>query len=85
MLSIMSLIVGPPSSPQLPARVEQSTAAQVEARALVQVPPTAVTVSGKQDRSGGASRQNAGSHQGAPPRDHGANAHLRGRLVDIVV
>ncbi|HVJ56009.1 MAG TPA: hypothetical protein VM689_26350 [Aliidongia sp.] len=72
----MSLTVGSHTPPQLPAPVEQSTTAQVQARVVVPVPSTAVTATGKQSQSGQAN---------ADTSRRGRDGGPRGRLLDITV
>ena len=55
-------------------QVDTQTAVQVQARAQVAVPPTAVTTASKQDSSGGFAKSD--TQRGAPPGG-------RGRIVDI--
>ena len=69
----ISPINAPPLPTNLP-QVDTQTAVQVQARAQVAVPPTAVTTSGKQEGSSGFAKPD--SQRGAPPGG-------RGRIVDI--
>jgi len=69
--------ITPLSAPPLPTnlpQVDTQTALQIQARAQVAVPPTAVTTTSKQDGSAGFGKSE--SQRGAPPGG-------RGRIVDI--
>ncbi|MEA2754257.1 MAG: hypothetical protein QOJ54_546 [Aliidongia sp.] len=71
--------ISPTTAPPLqttPPRLDTQTVVQVQARAQVAVPPTAVTSASKQDGAGGF-----GKSSGSTPR--GAPVGGRGRLVDI--
>ncbi|MGB8841968.1 MAG: hypothetical protein WCC64_12975 [Aliidongia sp.] len=72
--------ISPTSAPPLqttPPRLDTQTVAQIQARAQVAVPPTAVTSTAKQDGAAGFGNKSPG----AAPR--GAPVGPRGRLVDI--
>ena len=69
----ISPINAPPLPTNLP-QVDTQTAVQVQARAQVAVPPTAVTTSSKQEASSGFAKP--GSPRSAPTGG-------RGRIVDI--
>ncbi len=69
----ISPINAPPLPTNLP-QVDTQTAVQVQARAQVAVPPTAVTTSSKQESSSGFSK---------PDTPRGAPTGGRGRIVDI--
>ncbi len=69
--------ITPLSAPPLPTtlpQVDTQTAVQVQARAQVAVPPTAVTTASRQEGSSGFAKPE--SQRGAPPGG-------RGRIVDI--
>jgi len=72
--------ITPVSAPPLPSnlpQVDTQTAVQVQARAQVAVPPTAVTTATKQDSSSGFAKPD--SQRGGAPTGG------RGRIVDISV
>jgi hypothetical protein len=70
----LSPITAPPVPPSQP-QVDTQTAVQVQARAQVTVPPTAVTTASKQEGSPGFAR---------PDTPRGAPAGGRGRIIDII-
>jgi hypothetical protein len=70
----LSPITAPPLPTSLP-QVDTQTAVQVQARAQVAVPPTAVTTAGKQESSSGFAR---------PDSQRSAPTGGRGRIIDIV-
>jgi len=70
----ISPINAPPLPTNLP-QVDTQTAVQLQARAQVAVPPTAVTTSSKQEASPGFAKPDS-QRGGAPTRG-------RGRIVDI--
>jgi hypothetical protein len=70
--------ISPLNAPPLPTnlpQVDTQTAVQVQARAQVAVPPTAVTTATKQEGSPGFAK---------PDAQRGAPAGGRGRIVDII-
>jgi hypothetical protein len=71
--------ISPTNAPPLPThlpKVDTQTAVQVQSRAQVAVPPTAVTTAGKQEASSGFAK---------PDSQRGAAPGGRGRIVDISV
>ena len=69
----LSPINAPPLPTNLP-QVDAQTAVQVQSRAQVTVPPTAVTTSSKQDGASGFAK---------PDTPRSAPSGGRGRIVDI--
>jgi hypothetical protein len=76
-MSLSPINTPPPLPTNLP-QVDTQTAVQVQARAQVAVPPTAVTTSSKQEASSGFARPDSQPQRGAPTGG-------RGRIVDISV
>jgi hypothetical protein len=74
-MSISSTIAAPLQT--TPPRLDTQTVVQLQARAQVAVPPTAVTSTTKQDGVSGFGK----SSGGGPPRSGPTGG--RGRLVDI--